>query len=173
MNGREPRLFSRRGMMRRPGESPGSSSAQLSMLAMMADRYNSANQQEEGESSPIITGPPRQSSRRNRMDDLEDMMMLEAIRLSLAAEQERQTREQKQEQKDKKKADKQKAKEEKRAEKAAKKNGLYLTNSGSSAQVDDSDSKGKERARPIDVPGRSTESAQSYLSGGIQFVAIR
>ena len=169
MNGRgsDSRLFGRRNVLRRGQESPGASPSHLSMLAMMADRYEAANQEiaEAEANSPSIMGPPRHSSRRNRVDDLEDMMMMEAIRLSLAAEQERQQREQKQEEKNKKKAEKQKAKEEKKAEKAAKKSGLYLSATNSSSQVNDSDSKGKDIARPNDVFGRtsSAESPQSYL----------
>lgn len=164
--GSDSRLFGRRTVLRRGG-SPGSSSTQLSMLAMMAERYNAANQEmgDAEAASPSITGPPRQSSRRGRIEDLEEMMMMEAIRLSLAAEQERQHREEKQEQKEKKKAEKQKAKDEKKADKSAKNRGLYLTSTGSSSQLD-SDGKDKDTASPMDVPGRMSlvpETPQSYL----------
>lgn len=62
------------------------------------------------------------------MEDLEDMMMLEAIRLSLAAEEERKRKEEKEAKKEAKK----KEKAEKKAEKAAKKGGMYSAG-GSSA----------------------------------------
>ncbi|KAE8453774.1 hypothetical protein EG329_009286 [Mollisiaceae sp. DMI_Dod_QoI] len=58
--------------------------------------------------------------RRSRMDDLEDMMMMEAIRLSLAAEEERKKKAEKEAAKEAKK----KAKEEKKREKKEKK-GVY------------------------------------------------
>jgi len=60
------------------------------------------------------------SRRRSRMDDLEDMMMMEAIRLSLAAEEERKKKAEKDAQKDAKK----KAKDDKKKEKREKK-GVY------------------------------------------------
>jgi hypothetical protein len=73
--------------------------------------------------------PPRNSSRRNRIDDLEEMMMMEAIRLSLASEEERRKKEEKEVKKEAKKRDK----EAKKAEKAARKIGLYSTNASGSA----------------------------------------
>ena len=72
--------------------------------------------------------PGRISSRRARVEDLEELMMMEAIRLSLAAEEERKRKEDKEAEKQKKKDEKQKAKEQKKAEKAekaAKKSGPY------------------------------------------------
>jgi hypothetical protein len=62
------------------------------------------------------------------MDDLEDMMMMEAIRLSLASEEERR----KKEDKEAKKEAKKKEKETKKAEKAARKNSLFTLNSNGS-----------------------------------------
>lgn len=73
--------------------------------------------------------PDRQSSRRNRVDDLEDLMMMEAIRLSLAAEEDRKKREEKEARKGAKKRAKEEKKEAKAAEKAARKSG------GSSSQL--------------------------------------
>lgn len=63
------------------------------------------------------------------MDDLEEMMMMEAIRLSLASEEERRKREEKEVRKEAKK----RGKEAKKAEKAARKAGLYSNNASSSA----------------------------------------
>lgn len=67
------------------------------------------------------------ATRRSRMDDLEDMMMMEAIRLSLAAEEERKKKEEKAAAKEAKK----KEKADKKAEKKAQK-GMYSAG-GSSA----------------------------------------
>jgi hypothetical protein len=62
------------------------------------------------------------------MEDLEDMMLMEAIRLSLASEEDRR----KKEEKEAKKEAKKKEKEAKKAEKAAKKSGLYTVNPNAS-----------------------------------------
>jgi hypothetical protein len=63
--------------------------------------------------------PGRGSSRRgNRLDDLEELMMMEAIRLSLAAEEERKRRDEKDAAKEAKKDGKKKAKELKKVAKA-------------------------------------------------------
>lgn len=85
---------------------------------------------EEGLSNPAA---PRSSSRRNRFDDLEEMMMMEAIRLSLASEDERLRREEKEARKDAKKREKEKEKEAKKADKMARKTGLYSNNASNSA----------------------------------------
>lgn len=63
----------------------------------------------------------RHSSRRaggNRLDDLEELMMMEAIRLSLAAEEDRKRRDEKEAAKEAKKEGKKKAKENKKIAKA-------------------------------------------------------
>lgn len=127
--------YGRRGLLRRASgiDSPSgtSASAQLGMLALMSERYT-ANQARTGsfaEGGPIImAAPPRANSRRNRVDDLEDMMMMEAIRLSLAAEEERRKREEKEAKKEAKK----KEKENKKAEKVARKAGVYQSSAGNS-----------------------------------------
>ena len=64
--------------------------------------------------------PGRLSSRRgnNRLEDLEELMMMEAIRLSLAAEEERKKKEDKDAAKEAKKEGKKKAKENKKVAKA-------------------------------------------------------
>ena len=66
--------------------------------------------------------------RRSRMDDLEDMMMMEAIRLSLAAEEERKRKSDKEAAKEAKK----KAKEEKKREKKERK-GVYGSGASSAS----------------------------------------
>jgi hypothetical protein len=73
---------------------------------------------QNGEASTDLF-PGRGSSRRgNRLDDLEELMMMEAIRLSLAAEEERKRREEKEAAKEAKKDTKKKAKELKKVAKA-------------------------------------------------------
>ncbi|KAL5377953.1 SNF1-interacting protein [Paraphaeosphaeria sporulosa] len=79
----------------------------------------------------------RQSSRRgNRLEDLEDLMMMEAIRLSLAAEEERKKREEKEAAKEAKKEEKRKAKEARKAEKAARKSGFFMSTNQDGAEDD-------------------------------------
>ena len=187
--GSDSRFFGRRGMLRRGigSESPSErgSSQQLNLLDLMSARYGlPPNENGEiahgdtfAEGTPTMLGPPRQSSRRNRVgvEDLEEMMMLEAIRLSLAAEEDRR----KKEEKDAKKESKKKAKEDKKTEKAAKKANLYLSSGNPSSRTLGGESsskdmgKGKLHARQ-DYTGAaqsskaaslpdSGESAQSYL----------
>ncbi|CRK31052.1 hypothetical protein BN1723_003776 [Verticillium longisporum] len=68
--------------------------------------------------------------RRSRMDELEDMMFMEAVRLSLAAEEDRKRKQEKAERKDAKKREK----EERKAAKKAEKQGHFY-NGGSSASA--------------------------------------
>ncbi|KMU90367.1 hypothetical protein CIHG_08177 [Coccidioides immitis H538.4] len=115
------------------------------------------------------------ASRRSRIDELEEMMMMEAIRLSLAAEEERRKKEEKETRKEAKRREK----EAKKAEKSAKKAGLdsqnpsNLTSSTSSAnsavqtaggansELDMSANKGKGVDRSEPRPGVSTEAGSS------------
>ncbi|KAL9107697.1 MAG: hypothetical protein Q9227_007412 [Pyrenula ochraceoflavens] len=122
--------FGRRSMLRRPTgdstDSPGSPSPHLNALAFLAERNarnrdDSSQTAQGGQSSAFLPPPRGSSSRRSRVDDLEDMMMMEAIRLSLVAEEDRRKKEEKEAKKEAKKKDK----ENKKAEKAAKKSGLY------------------------------------------------
>lgn len=116
---------------------------------------------------------PGGSRRRGRMDDLEEMMMIEAIKLSLEAEEERKRKVEKEAAKDAKKRAKEEKKREKRERKgvygsgasSARGSALSLSgfgrrrgNSGGSnlareitpESVDDSLSKGKEADRGIE-----------------------
>ncbi|KAJ5442394.1 hypothetical protein N7445_005401 [Penicillium cf. griseofulvum] len=135
----------RRGMRRATGgegNSGRTASPALNALAFLtertgADRTSRMTGQdtdsasaEEGVGNPAA---PRSSSRRNRIDDLEEMMMMEAIRLSLASEDERLRREEKEARKDAKKREKEKEKEAKKADKVARKTGLYSNNASASA----------------------------------------
>ena len=167
--------FSRRGVLRRgTGDNgPGSSSAaqQLNMLAIMSERYSQAGGRaggsNMGETSPTIAGP-REGSRRNRVDDLEEMMMMEAIRLSLAAEEERTKREEKEAKKEAKK----RAKEEKKEEKKARKSGVLGTGfnrsatnltSPSSSDTIPSHVSDSSKGKAIDRPRPDPSSDQSPL----------
>ncbi|MCJ1392165.1 SNF1-interacting protein [Xylographa bjoerkii] len=138
----------RRAILRRgtgvDSPSGGNSSTHLNMLALMSERYGALGSAggengTNGETSQTIFGPPRGSSRRNRVDDLEDMMLMEAIRLSLASEEERRKREEK----DAKKEAKKKSKEDKKAEKAARKAGVYPTSTNQSTATLDSPQSGE------------------------------
>lgn len=133
--GRESR---RRSIMRRATggsgtESPASTtttSGPLHTLALLSERSPGNNEPERAQTPPDNgIAPPRNSSRRSRMEDLENMMMMEAIRLSIASEEDRRRKEEK----DAKKENKRKEKENKKAEKAARKSGLYQTLSNTSA----------------------------------------
>lgn len=127
--------FGRRALLRRgSGPSQGrDETSQMNILALMAERYGvqAGNRIDGGQEG---AAPPRGSSRRVRLDDLEEMMMMEAIRMSLASEDDRRRREDdesKESRKEAKKEAKRKEKENKKAEKAAKKSGGY---SGSASQ---------------------------------------
>ncbi|KAL4902508.1 hypothetical protein BDW74DRAFT_157930 [Aspergillus multicolor] len=166
--GSESRGFRRSVMRRNNGEShtpSRSGSPALQALAFLTDRRAAAD-----ETNLEEIAPPRNSSRRSRMDDLEEMMMMEAIRLSLASEEERRKREEKEVRKEAKKREK----EAKKAEKVARKAGLYSNNASSSALdspagnsssslVDKVPGKGKavERVTPPPSNAELTESASS------------
>ncbi|KAH8899877.1 hypothetical protein GQ53DRAFT_740887 [Thozetella sp. PMI_491] len=77
--------------------------------------------------SMLVTGP--RTSGRSRMEDLEEMMFMEAIRLSLAEEENRKRKEEKEERKQAKKREK----EERKAQKAAAKHGGPYDASGQSS----------------------------------------
>jgi len=130
--------FGRRGMLRRgtgaDSPSSGTSTTQLNALALLAERHSALGTRNEMtghvERGPMMLAPPpRDSSRRSRIEDLEDMMMMEAIRLSLASEEERK----KKEDKEAKKEAKKKGKEVKKAEKAAKKTAMYSNSANQSS----------------------------------------
>ncbi|TVY27371.1 Protein sip5 [Lachnellula hyalina] len=95
----------------RGGDSPAASGSATPSTAVQ----DQVGQEASDEASQSRAGGS--SRRRNRMEDLEDMMMMEAIRLSLAAEDERKRKNDKEAAKEAKK----KAKEEKKKEKKEKK----------------------------------------------------
>lgn len=86
-------------------------------LSSFLGRSGDGTPQSEGEGLPQRGA----TGRRSRVDDLEELMMMEAIRLSLAAEEERKRKDEKEAAKDAKKRAKEEAKAQKKAEKAAKK----------------------------------------------------
>ena len=123
--------FGRRGLLRRGSGTTdlslsGNQSAHMNMLALLAERQAAGNMnrldgREWGPAGPGHSlAPPRGSSRQNRMEDIEDLMMMEAIRLSLASEEERRKQEEKNAKKEAKKAEKENKKREKAAKKAEK-----------------------------------------------------
>lgn len=130
-DGRALGPFGRRGILRRTSgvDNPGTNSAHLNMLALMSERYAASGAARDDEGEPSMAPGPRGSSRRSGMDDLEEMMMEEAIRLSLASEEDRRKREEKDAQKKAKKKDK----EDKKAEKKARKTGVYPSSANMSA----------------------------------------
>jgi len=198
-DGRSFGAFGRRGLLRRVSgaDSPSAAngSTHLNMLALMSERYAAqvasridGNTFSEG--TPSIDPGPRGSSRRGRMDDLEDMMMMEAIRLSLASEEERRKREEKDAKKDTKKEAKKKDKENKKAEKAARKTGFYpssvnasssgLSNSQNELAFGDSSinlGKGKANVQsgseppPVADPRTHLERARAQLEGPSPYFA--
>lgn len=169
--------FTRRNILRRAtgsDSSPaGSTPAQPNMLAMMSERYSASSAgRREGELSmegrPTLMTIPQRSSRRSRIDELEDMMMMEAIRLSLASEEDRRKREEKEAKREAKK----KGKESKRAEKSAKKAGVYQNSAHPSSTAFDNmvhdsrspyDSVASEvgKLKGVQQPGTGPSSARS------------
>jgi hypothetical protein len=135
--GGDSRTFGgRRGVLRRTGggnsgtqspvHRPTGGSPALQALAFLSERRNTGDQPANEEGN---VAPPRGSSRRSRIDDLEEMMMLEAIRMSLASEEERQKKEEKEIRKEAKRREK----EAKKAEKQMRKNGIYNHSQSNSA----------------------------------------
>ena len=147
-DGRGFGTFGRRALLRRgsgpQSSSAGDSSAQNNILALMSQRYGGQMQEAQ------------RGGHRVRVEEIEDMMMAEAIRLSIAFEEDRRAKaeeESRVSQKDARKEAKKKEKEAKKAEKAAKKSGSYPT-SASQSTVDvrgessQSGGKGKAVAHP-------------------------
>ncbi|KAJ9228759.1 hypothetical protein DTO169E5_9069 [Paecilomyces variotii] len=154
-NGAESRnLLGRRGLRRTEdgATSTRTGSPALNALAFLTERQRSTRQDSDSvEEAPSMLAPPRESSRRSRIDDLEEMMMMEAIRMSLASEEER-----------RKKAEKEAKKEAKRREKEAKKTEKSLRKSGGDSN---SGSSVALNARPGSSMGRADSSSSSVITG--------
>lgn len=179
----------RRSVLRRAthgSEGPGSRAGSQNASTLPPERHMGPEHEHDGTAENTLhLAPPRGSSRRNRMEELEEMMMMEAIRLSLAAEEDRRKKEEKEAKKEAKRRDK----ETKKAEKYAKKNGLYSNNpssvaldagaSSASRQLDsgsafatttqESSAKGKEIDRSTSFGSTNDSSEPPKLSlGGIE-----
>ncbi|KAJ5825723.1 hypothetical protein N7474_002861 [Penicillium riverlandense] len=191
-SGGDSRGFSlaRRGMRRATAdESPGgrTGSPALNALAFLTERAERAApargagppEPETGEDESENLAPPRAGSRRTRIDDLEEMMMMEAIRLSLASEEERRRREEK----DIRKEAKRREKEAKKANKVARKTGLYSQSVSTSAldipgmgsgkmasstsSIDRGDASAAGKGKAVDrVPPAAEDSNQSAPANG-------
>ncbi|KAI9827867.1 MAG: SNF1-interacting protein, partial [Thelocarpon impressellum] len=130
--GRRNRLAHARAAAAADGSGAAAAAANLgSMSALMAmsDRSGRSPSRADGDGHGAEPSGEEHGGRRSRMDDLEEMMMMEAIRLSLASEEERK----KKEEKEAKKEAKKKEKEGKKLEKAAKKGGMYPGSANGSA----------------------------------------
>lgn len=127
----EPRPFAtmgRRGVLRRAavgndGNAPMQTTPPSVIVPWETQQEEMNNDMPEEVSSGLV--PPRGSSRRSRLDQLEDMMVAEAIRQSIAAEEDRRRHEEKEVKKDTKKREK----ESKKTEKKLRKTGSNSANS--------------------------------------------
>lgn len=138
-------------------DDPGSSRGRRNITAESATRFS------------------LQSSRAN---EIEEMMMMEAIRQSLAAEEDRKKKEDKDATKKAKKEEKQKAKdqarEQKAADKASRKGGPYLSSRNASSMLSNETSasgnamspdEGKGKGRAHAVPQAFQVPSSSYIRG--------
>lgn len=131
--------FGRRGILRRSSgpEFPtgGHSSAHASMMALLSERQAAGTLNRldghDWNATGSSTALPRASSRRDRIEEIDHLMMLEGIRASLATEEERHRQEDKVAKKEAKKAEKEAKKKEKAARKAEKA-GLYSNGANAS-----------------------------------------
>ncbi len=146
----------------------GQNLSNFGTLAAMAERHGASINR--GDQSTY--GEP--SVGRSRTDELEDMMLLEAIRLSLASEEERKKKEDKEEKKKAKKREK----ETKKAEKAARKGGLYAGSGNDSASAAETPGTGGSRTSsvygdtgPCKVKGKNVE--RTGLQATSSALAIR
>ncbi|KAF6834598.1 Protein SIP5 [Colletotrichum plurivorum] len=162
-----PGRFSRRNTGSHTPSGPSTSTTQIEV---------SPNRNAEAEAGQAGPEPgPRSSSgrgplahRRSRMEELEDMMIMEAVRLSLAAEEERKRKQEKADRKDAKK----KEKEERKAQKAqAKQDRHSVYGTGQSSASGSSLSLGLGRRRGNSTTSNlrveaTVQGAQSTSAGG-------
>ena len=153
MEGRN--LLGRRRRTLLGGDSPSGSGTATPDDVNLASLLGQARRDRDGQGDADLAGG-RTSSRRNRVDDLEELMMMEAIRLSLAADEERKKKDEKEAQKDAKKRAKEAAKEQKKVEKAAKKAGkagsLYPASTNESTSTWASTSMARSTSNLGEVP---------------------
>lgn len=182
-SGDDSRGSGRRSMLRRTGggSSSGSQTPVRTMggsSALQALAFLSERRAMESNQDPSLA-PPRHSSRRSRLEELEDMMVMEAIRMSLASEEERQRKEEKRARKEAKR----KEKEAKKAEKAMRKHAVYNSNASGSATFsggspsregsslslmsgDDANSSGKGKAAERMAPGAASSMFEGESASG-------
>ena len=145
----------RGGMLRRAaaggnqGDSPSGrvTSPHMINLASLAERRAIVDQRETyTDTDADRLAPPRASSRRDRNDEIEDMMVMEAIRLSLVVEDERHRKEEKEARREAKR----RQKEVKKAEKRSRKSSLYGSNASHASL--DAQTAGPSRVRTDSEP---------------------
>ena len=148
----------------------------LEHLMAVLENQESTRRDRRGNSNSSDLPPHRGSSRANRPEDLEELMMMEAIRLSLQAEEERKKKEEKEAEKERKKEEKKRAKEQKKADKAARKTGTssysssrnnsqYFSHGSGSADASQSPPETKGKGRAASSPAASARS-RGYQPGG-------
>ncbi|KAF5024361.1 hypothetical protein F66182_3548 [Fusarium sp. NRRL 66182] len=126
MGGNEQRSMRRTGRFGRRNAGNNDSNASPSGSGRIPDQDDGQNDAGEGPEPGARGSSIAGTGRRSRMDELEDMMFMEAVRLSLASEEERKRKEEKAIRKEAKKR-------EKEERKAAKKGGNPYGGSGSAS----------------------------------------
>jgi hypothetical protein len=143
----------------------GSNSPHIATLAHLAEQRAIVDRENEsGTDSPNLI-PPRASSRRNHIEQLEEMMLMEAIRLSLAAEEERRAKEEKVAKKEAKRREK----EARKADKRSRRGNMYSNNmSSSSFNAEASSPHPGVDAGPSRAPDNSSPNSDSDKGKGIE-----
>jgi hypothetical protein len=129
------------------------------LAAAGQERHNARTQEQEHGSDDLFPG--RGSSRRGRIEDIEELMMMEAIRMSLAEEERRKEKEEKEAAKkatkEAKKEEKQRQKDAKKAGKTSRKSSMYPLvvndSSGSQLTTGESSAVGAAKGKAIDRSG--------------------
>ncbi|EEH44130.1 uncharacterized protein PADG_00419 [Paracoccidioides brasiliensis Pb18] len=155
----------RRRMFRRTtGHGSDNTTNQTGSVALLTERRASTTgrENESPANSIINVAPARASTRRSRMDELEEMMMMEAIRLSLASEEERRRKEEK----EAKREARRREKEAKKAEKLARRTGLDSNNPSSTA-LDAAGNRADGAATNKPHPSSTAHDPSSYKGKGV------
>ncbi|KAK4547694.1 hypothetical protein LTR36_000651 [Oleoguttula mirabilis] len=161
------------------GDSPSASGSGTPRLpegmtvAAYASLFECARADREPQDGSSDMYPARSSSRRTRVDDLEDLMMMEAIRLSLAAEDDRKRREDKDAKREEKKKAKEDKKQAKKEEKLTKKRGgsnasLYPVGTNDSTSTWASTSMGRSTSNLGTTPAIPEEQFQGKGKAPVQ-----
>lgn len=133
----------------------------VSAMLAAADRERARGEALQAQEGPQ---PARRDRRRTRMEDLEELMMMEAIRLSLASEEERRRKEEKEEAKRLKKDEKRYAKEQKKAEKAARKasGGTYPYSASGNASTTSGFAAPQTPVTPVEGKGKAVDRGPGF-----------